>query len=963
MKIESYLSRLLSGLSVIVFLLITNYSYAQQINIDTSQTHINWADYDFAGPHSKLVADGWWKWWYAPIAAIPPAAIIYFTQDKDEDEDISPPIISCPPDQTLSWNQTLPPPNSASVTATNNCPDGELTIQHIGDLSNEGNGCTGDPLIIVRTYIASDNCGNQSSCTQTFTFAIDEEAPTLNCPADMTLQWGDEVPAPDINTLTASDNCTPTGDIILTHLNDEDNAGSGCAGNPRIVLRTYQAQDACGNQSSCTQTFTFAIDEESPTLSCPADMTLQWGDEVPAPDINTLTASDNCTPTGDIILTHLNDEDNAGSGCAGDPRVVQRTYQAQDACGNQSTCTQTFTFAIDEEAPTVFCPANITLQCTEDIDPSNTGEANATDNCTPNSEITINYQDDLSGLTECNETGTITRTWTATDNCGNVSTCIQMITIEDTTAPVFTDTPANVTVDCNNIPPPYDVAATDNCSSGTDLTIMLDETVGSGCPYTITRIWTVTDACGNASTFTQTITVEDNTAPVITCPADAIVICGESTDPSITGNPLYTDCTSVSFAYTDDYSNQTGCTGFIIRTFVVIDQCGNTSLCQQNINIVDTGCDFMPDISVTDAECAFPNGEIAIVPITDFTYNWSNGEAGPVISNLTSGSYTVTIVNNDLSCSQVETITVPQAPPYALIVATINHPSSSGASDGSIELVVPGPNAFPPFTILLNGSNYGTTSSTTFTIGNLSQGTYTIQLIDMNGCLSETVTVLLVDIPGFGNKKPGDLLVINLKPTGLSISDWNKLHKNAYDLEQVFESLSSTIEHPPSEGSYEINYLPLHSHIVSGGKYLNPNLLLEIGVEQFSGKAHSALNDETVDPFYLESRFQGLQIIGGMRSYFGNQKFRLFVGADASWKNLSIGNSTLILDQKYNTVSDATSTNYFNLDIISGLQLPMGKNMDVEFEFRPGFELEPNFRRWHYFSTEDNFQLNLRAWF
>ena len=39
----------------------------------------------------------------------------------------------------------------------------------------------------------------------------------------------------------------------------------------------------------------------------------------------------------------------------------------------------------------------------------------------------------------------------------------------------------------------------------------------------ITRTWTATDDCGNASTCMQTITVEDMTAPVITCPADATV--------------------------------------------------------------------------------------------------------------------------------------------------------------------------------------------------------------------------------------------------------------------------------------------------------------------------------------------------------------------------------------------------------------------------------------------------------
>ena len=43
----------------------------------------------------------------------------------------------------------------------------------------------------------------------------------------------------------------------------------------------------------------------------------------------------------------------------------------------------------------------------------------------------------------------ITRTWTATDNCGNASTCIQTITVEDVTAPVIT-CPVDVTVNCED---------------------------------------------------------------------------------------------------------------------------------------------------------------------------------------------------------------------------------------------------------------------------------------------------------------------------------------------------------------------------------------------------------------------------------------------------------------------------------------------------------------------------------
>src|SRR5437870_13911484 len=69
---------------------------------------------------------------------------------------------------------------------------------------------------------------------------------------------------------------------------------------------------------------------------------------------------------------------------------------------------------------------------------------------------------------------------------------------------------------------------TDTCSSGT-VTHSDSETSGACSNHVvkvITRTWTVTDACGNSASQTQTITLKDTTAPsFVNFPTDATVEC------------------------------------------------------------------------------------------------------------------------------------------------------------------------------------------------------------------------------------------------------------------------------------------------------------------------------------------------------------------------------------------------------------------------------------------------------
>src|SRR5678810_65208 len=149
----------------------------------------------------------------------------------------------------------------------------------------------------------------------------------------------------------------------------------------------------------------------------------------------------------------------------------------------------------------------------------------------------------------CANAYTKTRTWTAVDACGNQSTASQTITVEDNTPPVISGVGGPQTIYCPATPVFSTPSASDAC--GTSSLTFSDATTPGTCAnaYAKTRTWTAVDACGNQSTASQTITVEDNTAPVITgvginatiyCPSTPVFSTPSASDACGTSSVSYT---------------------------------------------------------------------------------------------------------------------------------------------------------------------------------------------------------------------------------------------------------------------------------------------------------------------------------------------------------------------------------------------------------------------------------------
>ena len=113
----------------------------------------------------------------------------------------------------------------------------------------------------------------------------------------------------------------------------------------------------------------------------------------------------------------------------------------------------------------------------------------------------------------------------------------------DTTAPVLSGVPADVSLECaNGIPPPLTggiptplVTATDECDANPGVSFEVHFSDGGPSTIIVKRTWTATDASGNSSMATQTINIFDNTPPEVQCNASNItVVDGEDDEVSFT---------------------------------------------------------------------------------------------------------------------------------------------------------------------------------------------------------------------------------------------------------------------------------------------------------------------------------------------------------------------------------------------------------------------------------------------
>jgi gliding motility-associated-like protein len=409
---------------------------------------------------------------------------------------------------------------------------------------------------------------------------------------------------------------------------------SGFYGTPSAI--TYYVADFQGNPSNHA-----VISLSSQCLlavTCPifTTTTVQCYDEIPTETTLTVAQFEQlgnqsgtigASLCGIVVVTAAN---SPNTGCN---TSVVRTYTISvyldtnlngllDASENTVLSTQTCTqmFQLEDTIAPVFSgnlPTDVTVECfTIPV----AATLSATDNC---SDVSIAFKEEvIAGA--CANFYSLIRTWSASDVCGNMVTHVQTITVQDTTAPVFTiSLPIGLVFSSLDEVPDYDdLDATDSCGT---VQLNYDESVIEGTclgTYDLIRTWTAVDACGNTTTLTQTVAIEDRTPPVFINMPESILYVDCGVMPEVAPLEAVDAISAVTVTF-EETKEQGDCFSLttIVRTWTATDACGNVATfvqtfymaCEITIyNALTPNEDGKNDFFYLEGIECYPNNSVAI---------------------------------------------------------------------------------------------------------------------------------------------------------------------------------------------------------------------------------------------------------------------------------------------------------------------------------------------------------------
>ncbi len=331
------------------------------------------------------------------------------------------------------------------------------------------------------------------------------------------------------------------------------------------------------------------------------------------------------------------------------------TYTITDAAGNVSTCS--FDVTVEDNEPPVIGPltcvdVTINLGPGECDTPYPYPPLDATDNCAIDS---VQYTppagfDFPIGVTEVEVV--------VFDAAGNSDTCSFDVT-------VIEFVPTDNTLVCNG---EVNVSLGPDCTATITADMILEgDNYGCYDDYCVT----ITDEAGNVvgtnedgtnvldlshvgMSFTVSIcedcsdgvnccwgiiNIEEKLIPAVECPADITLMCNQTEDPSITGEPIVTSCEpNISIHYHDEVLSSGICDdprAIINRTWKVEDEDGNVVECEQVITVLPFDFDQVawPENFVLDDAYDCTDIEEDSTLVEPVNTGWPTIDGNPIIGD------------------------------------------------------------------------------------------------------------------------------------------------------------------------------------------------------------------------------------------------------------------------------------------------------------------------------------------
>jgi thiol-disulfide isomerase/thioredoxin len=218
--------------------------------------------------------------------------------------------------------------------------------------------------------------------------------------------------------------------------------------------------------------------------------------------------------------------------------------------------------------------------------------------------------------------------------------------------------------------------------------------------------------------------------------------------------------------------------------------------------------------SQTDLLCGGENNGEAVISATGgttpYAWQWSSGQTDPVVSNLSAGTYTVTVSDSG-GCADTLEFEITEPPIIEVILLDLQHASGPGMADGSIDYEITG--GVPPYQEIWykDGDPFPA-----FDPEALAPGFYEVEVIDANGCkifsdrffISETSAVfengLLESLRVWPNPAETELFIEWIRPmeAGAALILVNALGQVALRQELHAKARQARIELGLSPGWY-----------------------------------------------------------------------------------------------------------------------------------------------------------------